>query len=78
MSFTDVAKNLDLPTYKKLKTAIELGKWPTGIALTQEQKAICLEATLTYEAANMPPESRTGYMDSACKSKSNDDLIIKQ
>ena len=78
MSFVDVAKNLDLPTYEKLKTAVEIGKWPTGQALTVEQKSICMEAVMTYEAANFPEDKRTGYMEQACKSTSTDDLIAKQ
>jgi len=78
MSFVDTAKNLDFPTYEKLKTAVEIGKWPTGQALTDEQKAICMEAVLTYEAANVPEGQRTGYMEQSCKSTSTEDLITKQ
>ena len=78
MNFVDVAKNLDLPTYEKLKTAVEIGKWPTGQSLTQEQKTICMEAVMTYEAANFSEDKRTGYMEQACKSTTNADLITKQ
>ncbi|MCJ8312688.1 MAG: DUF1315 family protein [Saccharospirillaceae bacterium] len=78
MSFVDVAKNLDLPTYEKLKTAVEIGKWPTGQVLTQEQKSICMEAVMTYEMAHFSEEKRTGYMEQACKSTSTVDLITKQ
>lgn len=64
MSFEDVAKQLDPEVYKRFKDALELGKWPDGRALSKEQKEICLQAVMLYEAAQGKSESeRVGYID---------------
>ena len=31
---------------ERLKTAVEIGKWPNGIALTKEQRETCMQAVL--------------------------------
>ena len=47
---------------QNFRRAIEIGKWPNGLPLTAEQKAICMQAVIAYEAKNLPPEQRTGYV----------------
>lgn len=39
--------------YDKLKTAVELGKWADGTALTAEQKEHSLQAVIAYQALQM-------------------------
>ena len=34
---------------ERLKTAVEIGKWPNGIALTKEQREICMQAVYAWE-----------------------------
>ncbi|MHA7878167.1 MAG: YeaC family protein [Saccharospirillum sp.] len=64
MNFDDVAASLTPEVYQRLKESIELGRWPTGQALTREQKALCLEALLKYEVAQGIPETqRIGYIE---------------
>lgn len=64
MNFDDVAANLSPQLYARLKEAVELGKWPNGQALSREQKALCLEALLTYEVrAGVPEDERIGYIE---------------
>lgn len=64
MNFDAVAGSLSPEVYSRLKEAVELGKWPNGVALTKEQKALCLEACLKYEISNgVPEQARTGYID---------------
>ena len=48
--------------YQQLKRAVELGKWPNGSALTQEQRGLCLQAVIAYEDTHLPPEQRSGYI----------------
>jgi uncharacterized protein YeaC (DUF1315 family) len=50
--------------YQKLKQSVELGKWPTGGALTVEQKDLCLQAVLAYEKKHLPEEQHTGFIPS--------------
>ncbi|WP_345415751.1 YeaC family protein [Halioxenophilus aromaticivorans] len=47
---------------QNFRRAIEIGKWPNGVALTKEQKATCMQAVIAYEAKHLPPEQRTGYV----------------
>lgn len=48
---------------ERLKTAVEIGKWPNGIALTQEQRQICMQAVYAWEMKNLPENERSGYID---------------
>ena len=36
--------------YQLLATAVELGKWPDGVALTDEQKENCLQLVMLWQA----------------------------
>jgi len=37
-------------TYNNLKQAVETGKWPDGRELDENQKAVCLQAVMLYQA----------------------------
>jgi uncharacterized protein YeaC (DUF1315 family) len=48
---------------------VEIGKWPDGRKLTQEQKELSLQAMIAWELQNLPEDQRTGYMgEQACES----------
>ncbi|KAA6051062.1 MULTISPECIES: YeaC family protein [Erwiniaceae] len=36
--------------YARLATAVETGKWPDGVALTQEQREHCLQLVMLWQA----------------------------
>jgi uncharacterized protein len=57
-----IAQQLTPDIYEKFKSAVELRKWPNGLALTQEQLTICLQAIIAYEHTHLPVEQRTGYV----------------
>lgn len=38
--------------YQRLATAVELGKWPDGVALDSEQKENCLRLVLLWQSRN--------------------------
>ncbi|MBS3803894.1 MAG: DUF1315 family protein [Oleiphilaceae bacterium] len=64
MTYEELIERLDPSVYQNLRKAIELGKWPDGRALSKEQRAICVEAVIYYEARhNIPEHERTGYID---------------
>jgi len=68
MNFENVAESIDSDVYKRFKEALELGKWPNEQKLTKDQKEICLQAVMLYEAKNQFQENeRTGYIDSSKK-----------
>ena len=70
-SFAEMIENITPEIYQSLKLAVEIGKWPDGRKLTQEQKELSLQAMIAWEIKNLPEEERTGYMGpQECQSKS--------
>ncbi|MFD1218015.1 DUF1315 family protein [Microbulbifer celer] len=61
-SLDDLLKILNPQIVGSLKRAIELGKWPNGVALTEQQKSLCGEAVAYWESANVPQEAQVGYV----------------
>ncbi len=47
---------------EKFKTAVEIGKWPDGKKLSQEQRETCMQAVIAYEHKNVEEAERTAYM----------------
>ncbi|MDT0176709.1 DUF1315 family protein [Enterobacter sp. BRE11] len=46
--------------YERLATAVETGKWPDGVALSQEQRDNCLQLVMLYQARhNAAPQHMT-------------------
>ncbi len=62
-SFLEAVENITPEIYQNLKSAVELGKWEDGRRLTPEQRELCLQAMIAWEAKNLPEHERTGYMD---------------
>ncbi|RBO82825.1 YeaC family protein [Marinomonas aquiplantarum] len=73
MNFKEMIDNMSPEVYASLKQAVELGKWPNGVRLTEEQKELCLQAVITYDYTNKSEEKRVGYIDTqvhqGCDSK---------
>ena len=68
-SFVEMIENITPDIYQSLKLAVEIGKWPDGRKLTQEQKELSLQAMIAWELQNLPEDQRTGYMgEQACES----------
>ncbi|SEA48540.1 YeaC family protein [Microbulbifer marinus] len=76
MSFEQLLNNLNPQIIGSLKRAIELGKWPNGVALTDEQRSLCGEAVANWERRNLPAESQVGYVPpkkTPCADKTEDE-----
>jgi uncharacterized protein len=70
-SFLQAIENITPEIYQSLKLAVEIGKWPDGRKLTQEQKELTLQALIAWEIQNLPEDQRIGYMGpQECSSKS--------
>lgn len=67
MDFESLIARMDAMTCASLRQAVEIGKFPDGRRLTDEQKSLCMEAVLRWEALNCSPEERTGYIDRGAK-----------
>lgn len=62
--FAKVAADMTPNIYQRLKSAVELGKWPDGRLLSEEQKQISLQAVIAYEIKhNLPEDQRIGFID---------------
>lgn len=69
MDFDAMIARMDADTCAALRRAIELGKFPGGHRLTEEQRALCMEAVLVWEGRNLPPDQRTGYINRGSKAE---------
>ena len=67
MDYRKLIENLTPDIYRRLVRAQELGKWPDGSELSDEQKVLCMEAIINWEAEHLPLEQRTGYIDRGAK-----------
>lgn len=61
MEFRQLLDSITPQVYEALKRGIELGKWPDGRRLTDEQRELCMQAVIAYEARK-PETQRTGYV----------------
>ncbi|ENE3496311.1 YeaC family protein [Escherichia coli] len=50
MNLDDIINSMMPEVYQRLSTAVELGKWPDGVALTEEQKENCLQLVMLWQA----------------------------
>ncbi len=70
MTLEQLIRSLSPEVYHNLRRAIELGRWPDGRRLTDEQRELCMEAVLQYEDLHqVAAEERVGYIDMGKKAK---------
>lgn len=75
-SFNELIQNITPEIYERLKLAVEIGKWPDGRRLTQEQKELSLQAMIAWEVNNLPEDQRTGYMSQQCESHKDEAPLL--
>ena len=56
MQFDELLATITPDIYQRLVTAVELGKWPDGVALNSEQKANSIQLVMAYQAKFCPSE----------------------
>lgn len=67
--FERLLGHIDRPLYQRLRTAVELGKWPDGRPLTEQQRELCLQAVLVWENRHIDERDRTGFIDRGSKAE---------
>jgi len=78
MDFKTLIQKLDPQIYSRLKTAIEIGKWPDGRLLTEEQKELSMQAVIAYEIEHhFPDDQRVGYVNTVGSECHEDDAEEK-
>ncbi|MCS2158726.1 YeaC family protein [Scandinavium sp. H11S7] len=50
MEIEQIIDGMTEDVYQRLATAVELGKWPDGVALTPAQKENCLQLVMLWQA----------------------------
>lgn len=68
MDFQQLIAHITPDIHRSLQRAIETGRWPDGRRLTDEQRALSLQAVIAYEA-RLPETERTGYIDRGSKAE---------
>ena len=70
MKFDELIQSITPEIHANLRRAIEIGKWPDGRPLTEEQKALSMQAVIAYEATHLDEKDRVGYVEAKdCASK---------
>ena len=62
MNFDKVIQSVTPDIYNNMQHAIATGKWPNGVALTEEQKEYCMQIIIAYDKKYKTEEDRTGYL----------------
>ncbi|HCR3978287.1 TPA: YeaC family protein [Citrobacter koseri] len=50
MNLDEMIDSMTPEVYQRLSTAVELGKWPNGVALTPEQKENSMQLVMLWQA----------------------------
>lgn len=69
MNYQQLIASINPEIHARLKLAIEIGRWPDGRTLSNEQRALCMEAVIAYETAHVGEADRVGYIDRGKKSE---------
>ncbi|MBU3845396.1 MAG: YeaC family protein [Candidatus Acinetobacter avistercoris] len=72
MNIEQMLSVLDADIVARLKTAVEIGKWPNGVVLTKEQRQISMQAVIAWEVQNLPENERSGYIDKGHKDEGDE------
>lgn len=62
-SIDDLVFSLTPEMADDLKRAIELGKFPDGRIVSDQQRELMLEATIIYDSLKLPEQERTGFIN---------------
>ncbi|HIF6640502.1 YeaC family protein [Serratia sp. IR-2025] len=75
MDLKDLIAAMTPEIYQRLVQAVELGKWPDGVALTPEQKENSLQAVMLWQSMNnVDPQHMSIGTDGQIVMKSKQEL----
>jgi uncharacterized protein YeaC (DUF1315 family) len=67
MDYQQMIATMSRDTYRSLKRAVELGKWPDGKTLTAEQRQNAMQAVIAWGEQHLEQGERVGYIDKGHK-----------
>lgn len=56
MQFEDLLASITPETFERLVAAVETGRWPDGVALTEAQKENTIQLVMAYQAKYCPSD----------------------
>lgn len=56
MQFDDLLASITPETFERLVTAVEIGRWPDGVPLSEEQRANTIQLVMAYQANYCPSD----------------------
>lgn len=56
MQFEDLLASITPETYERLVSAVELGRWPDGVKLSETQKEHTVQLVMAYQAKYCPSD----------------------
>ena len=62
MKFAELVNSLTPEQYESLKRAVELGKWPDGRLLADEQRQTSLQVLIAYDSRHKAAADRIGHV----------------
>lgn len=68
MQLTDFVGKVTPVVYRTLKQSVELGRWPNGNKLSDQEREASLQALIAWEHEHLPEDQRIGYMPVSCQS----------
>ncbi|AMO57060.1 YeaC family protein [Endozoicomonas montiporae] len=68
MQLTDFLEIMNPDLYQVLKQSVELGRWPDGRQMSEQEREASLQALIAWEFEHLPEDQRIGYMPVGCKS----------
>lgn len=63
MDYQQMIGAMSREVYDNLRRALELGKWPDGRRLTEQQREETMQAVIAWGELHLPAEERVGYID---------------
>jgi uncharacterized protein YeaC (DUF1315 family) len=62
MSIDKLIENVTPEAYASMQSAIETGRWPNGVPLSEDQRENCLQIVIAYDNRHKDTEERVGYL----------------
>lgn len=69
MDFEEILQIMTPEVHEGLRSAVETGRWPDGVRLSREQRELCMQAVIAWDARHLPPEDRVGHIDRGSKAE---------
>ncbi len=71
-SFDQKSRQLSPELVERFKLALELGKWPDGQPVAEQQKDILMQAVILYENTHVDPRRHTAHIEDQCATATSD------